>query len=482
MKNNISININVSEKRDDDLNEIKRKRDKENFIKEYTKALENDTAAVFAGAGLSIPSGELSWKELLREEAKSIGLDVDRENDLILVAQYIFNEAGTRNIISSLIKNYIDKNGELNDNHKILADLPIKTYWTTNYDTYIERSLINKRIDIKRNTTDLALDIAEAECIVYKMHGDISIVNTAVLIKDDYEIYDKKNELFINKLRGDLLSKTFIFIGFSFEDPNLENILAKLRILLEDNPRMHYCFFRKINIKDFDNNEEYWYQLNKQELKINDLKRYGIKVILVKEYQEITKILQSIKKRLLSKRVFVSGAIEYYDESSYFKNYKRVDEFCQKLSERLYDEGYKIHTGMGLGVGRSIISGVLNKKYQEERKDFDKDLIINAFPNNIDKEFKAKYREELIKKCGNIIFLFGNKYENDEQVLSDGMQEEYEIAKKLELNIIPVGATGFEAKKIYELEKENLTEKLDKIIEDEKLIENIINCIKEKNK
>jgi len=39
------------------------------------------------------------------------------------------------------------------------------------------------------------------------------------------------------------------------------------------------------------------------------------------------------------------------------------------------------------------------------------------------------------------------------------MQEEYEIAKKLELNIIPVGATGFEAKKIYELEKENLTEK-----------------------
>ena len=198
--------------------EIKRKREVENFIIKYTEALENNSAAVFAGAGLSIPSGELSWKELLRKNAKSIGLDVDKENDLILVAQYIYNEFRTRNTISNLIKNYIDRNGKINENHEILSRLPIRNYWTTNYDTYIERSLIlaNKKIDVKRNVADLAVDIENADNVIYKMHGDITMIDSTVLIKDDYEIYDKKNELFISKLRGDLLDKTFIFIGFSF--------------------------------------------------------------------------------------------------------------------------------------------------------------------------------------------------------------------------------------------------------------------------
>ena len=60
------------------------------------------------------------------------------------------------------------------------------------------------------------------------MHGDIGQPNAVVLLKDDYEIYDKKNELFVKKLQGDLLSNTFLFIGFSFDDPNLENILSKV--------------------------------------------------------------------------------------------------------------------------------------------------------------------------------------------------------------------------------------------------------------
>lgn len=77
------------------------------------------------------------------------------------------------------------------------------------------------------------------------MHGDKDLPDEAVLIKDDYETYQDKKELFATALRGDLLSKTFLFIGFSFDDPNLEYILGRIKVLLKDNTPTHYCFFKK---------------------------------------------------------------------------------------------------------------------------------------------------------------------------------------------------------------------------------------------
>ena len=52
------------------------------FISEYVEAIHDQNAAVFAGAGLSIPAGVVNWKGLLRDIARDVGLDVDRETDL----------------------------------------------------------------------------------------------------------------------------------------------------------------------------------------------------------------------------------------------------------------------------------------------------------------------------------------------------------------------------------------------------------------
>ena len=48
------------------------------FIKEYSKEIIEDNAAIFAGAGLSMASGFLSWKELLRDIAIELNLYVDK--------------------------------------------------------------------------------------------------------------------------------------------------------------------------------------------------------------------------------------------------------------------------------------------------------------------------------------------------------------------------------------------------------------------
>lgn len=58
----------------------------------------------FAGAGLSVASGYVDWKELLRNPAKKIGLDVDKETDLVALAQYIYNKDGSKQPLAELIK------------------------------------------------------------------------------------------------------------------------------------------------------------------------------------------------------------------------------------------------------------------------------------------------------------------------------------------------------------------------------------------
>src|SRR3954463_4591795 len=130
----------------------------EPFIKNYLAALREDNAAIFAGAGLSIPTGLVDWRALLRDIAKDINLDVDRESDLIAVAQFHVNERGGRHRINQALVSEFAERAALSDNHRLLAALPIRTYWTTNYDTLIEQALrgAHKRPDVKSTVANLA--------------------------------------------------------------------------------------------------------------------------------------------------------------------------------------------------------------------------------------------------------------------------------------------------------------------------------------
>lgn len=115
---------------------------KKDLIKSIEKAILSNELAAFIGAGLSIPAGFCSWKELLKEPAEEIGLDVEKESDLVNLAQYYVNSK-KRTSMDDLIKEKFTSLVQPTENHKLLAQLPISTFWTTNYDRLIEKSLEN---------------------------------------------------------------------------------------------------------------------------------------------------------------------------------------------------------------------------------------------------------------------------------------------------------------------------------------------------
>src|SRR6185503_15366415 len=106
-----------------------------------------------------------------------------------------------------------------------------------------------------------------------------------IITKEQYEAYYRTHEDFITLLESDLISKTFLFIGFSFTDPNLDYVLSRLNIQFGENSRQHYCFIKKHTKQPGEDDEIFNYKVRKQNLMIGDLKRYKIKAILVDEYE-----------------------------------------------------------------------------------------------------------------------------------------------------------------------------------------------------
>lgn len=322
------------------------------------------------------------------------------------------------------------------------------TYWTTNYDKLIEKALENngKICDIKTCCANLTTTLKGRNVVVYKMHGDVDHPEDAVLIRDDYESYNQEKAPFINTLSGDLMTKTFLFIGFSFTDPNFYYICAHLRARLKGNMREHYCFLKDVSKTDYKDEDEFKYEKRKLSYFIDDLKRFNIKTVLIQEYSEITEILQSIKRVYNGRTVYLSGAAAEYNPDGK----DAYEKFISKLSGRLIYEGYKIVSGYGLGVGSAVISGALSEIYYNQKKSLTDQLILRPFPQGDDaKEMWETYRQDMISYSGISIFLLGNKKESGTIVPSNGMRSEYEISKEQGNFLIPIGRTGYISKELW---------------------------------
>ena len=421
------------------------------FIRELVNELSANNLAVFAGAGLSVAAGFVDWKGLLKDLAEELDLSIDKEeNDLISLAQYYINEKqGNRSKMNQIILDEFSQQAVLTENHKILARLPIDTFWTTNYDSMIETALkdAGKVVDIKHCIEQLPTSVHKRDVVVYKMHGDASLPNQTVLIKDDYEKFHLTRNDFFTALHGDLLTKRFLFLGFSFSDPNIDYILSRIRSSYNENQKEHFCILRKVQQLSGEDKANFEYRERKQKLFINDLQRVGINVLLVSRYEEVTDILRDVEKAQKRKTVFISGAAEDYSPYSQ----QEVEEFVSSLSQEILKLGYRIVTGFGLGIGSSVISGSI-KYLTEQNLKIDEDyLILRPFPQNKEgKELWSAWREDMISYAGISIFLFGNKLQDGEIVSSNGMQEEFDISKRNGNILIPVASTGHMAKHLWE--------------------------------
>lgn len=428
-------------------------RDVDLFVRDFVKELREDNAAVFAGAGFSAPAGFVNWRGLLRPVADELNLDIEREHDLVAIAQYHFNEnGGNRHRLNQLLIDQLTVGAGPTQNHRILARLPISTYWTTNYDQLIEQALreAGKTPDVKYTNEHLAVTRPRRDAVIYKMHGDVDHPNDAVLLKDDYENYHLKRGAYLSALSGDLVSKTFLFLGFSFTDPNLDYVLSRIRTTFRENQRRHFCIFKRRTKLPEESDAEFEHAQVKQRLAIADLKRFNIKTLLIDDFPDITDILTRIERAYRARTILVSGSAAEYGEWSAAE----CEAFLRDLSSALVQQGYRLVTGMGLGVGDAVITGAIGEVYRHRKGHLEDSLVMRPFPRaNPDPAERARvweaYRQELASEAGICLVVFGNKAENGAITLAGGVRREVEIAREKGLAVVPIGGTGYVAQEIW---------------------------------
>lgn len=482
------------------------------------QALRNRRLSVFAGAGLSAESGYVNWKQLIKPMCDYLGLNIN--TDLTMIAQYYENEC-TRDGLNRAIFNEFSKVPTRNDNMEILASLPIETYWTTNYDSIIEDTLRKnkKMVDVISEQVQYKNYTFERDAVVYKMHGDKSIPDRAVITKTDYEVYDVYRAVFSKGLVMELITKTVLFIGFGFADPNLDRIISIVRHTFEKySPPNHYCFMRSVSYKDYlDENEklteqkriEFEQDKRLQDLKVRSMRDYGIQTILVDDFTQITAMLRYIRDKFTLNNVFISGALNPNHPRNYggtfnrkagAANFNNGEWFIMQLAKRIIDDGYDIVNGFGVGIGNYVVSGAYMGGVQRGGADYvAKHLTIQPLISveQQDTAKKDEVRTELILNCGTVIFLFGKtpysgkddkkniNIKNDLE--NDGTYREYVIDKDHKKNIIPVGVTGWTSKYIYEeVYNENTSrmfiDKLNNKARFDQLIDNIMEMIEREKK
>jgi len=425
-----------------------------NFVREYTRELHNKNAAVFAGAGLSTASGYVDWRGLLAEIIQDLGLDPQKEHDLVTIAQYHCNQAGgSKAHLTQTIFYHFAPVKSPTPAHRILASLPIFTYWTTNYDKLIEKALeeAKKVPDVKYALKQLSVTRPDRDVVVYKMHGDIDHPADAIISKDEYEAYPLNMAAFVSALRGDLVEKTFLFLGFSFTDPNIDFILSRVRVQYEKHQRHHYCIQKKVSKSSGESDEEFRYRQLKQDYFIGDLKRFSVYTVLVDEYSEITELLARVAANYRRSSIFISGAAEEYGPWS------RTDAetFIHKLSHQIAAKKNRVITGFGVGVGGAVINGALAYLNEAGKTISDEDLVMRPFPQvatgtgSLAEQWTG-YRKAMLDYAGIAIFVFGNKRNPSGDIVpSNGMAEEFELCVQRGAHPLPIGATGFMAKELW---------------------------------
>lgn len=420
------------------------------MIKKYCEALDEGRAAIFAGAGLSVSAGYVNWAGLLKDVANELNIKIEKHTDLVELAQYYVNETKSTHELSSAILNKFPSSTAPTTNHKILASLPIDVFWTTNFDKLIENALkdADKVYDVKSLPESLTISKKDSQVTVYKMHGDVDNPDKTILTRDQFERYPDTHKAYLTNFSYDLANRTFLFLGLSFDDPNLQYVLKYARNLYHENQRVHYYILKKVSRIDCADDEDFKNQTREQELFVEDMKNYGIQTVLIDNYAEITDILTNIKQKYLRKTVFISGAATNYSpfSESEFKG------FISKLSADLIRNNFRIVNGYGLGLGNEVIAGAL-QKLKDLHKPVDGNLIIRPFPQGLADPSDAwsVYREEMISLTGVALFFMGNKIDKatGAQINSSGVRSEYNISKNHCNFLVPVGMTGYMAEELY---------------------------------
>ncbi len=219
--------------------------------------LRRGQCVTFVGAGVSMESGLPSWQQLIEYLEAQAGIEPvapSKDVDLMARAQALRDSGKGHEVdgwVRSKVSGPIDGAHELLPSalHYTLASLPVRFYFTTNYDGLLESTLKSaRRFPVKVvGRPEVAGTGDSGGTYVVKLHGDAAEPIAAqsdpglVLSLHDYQQFEANRGSMAALLRSLLLNQSFLFVGYGLRDPNIKALYGEVQKLLLGAKPMAYA-------------------------------------------------------------------------------------------------------------------------------------------------------------------------------------------------------------------------------------------------
>lgn len=252
--------------------------------------------------------------------------------------------------------------------------------------------------------------------VVYVRHDEI------IITQEDYEDFLDNKPAIAQRLCSDLLKKSFFFIGYSYRDPNIKNIMVTARRLSKKNTQEHYLIIEKPKDETGAVIKEKFERLK---LWCKDLKRLGITTLLIDSYSELEEILSAISQKSRGKTIYVTGSHEDGNTTA-----QQLGACIAKTKE------ITLISGQSSGIGSSVISA-FTEQCIIDKQEINSRLQIFPNPYAANPSFSndpvllpdlKKCRAKLMNATQVVIAFKGGM----------GTEAEIEIAKNRNCKILPV--------------------------------------------
>ena len=241
-------------------------------------AVKDNNLIPFIGAGISMGIKDKednpifkSWKNSLldaveilkaeKEDAKATRIESGLE---IQPVDYLSIASEIHRYLNSHWNKYLtqtfDRNFDtINENSLEIAKEILKInnlVITTNYDNVLKWATENQNNLIEWDKKALHGQVESLKNnldkqTIWYLHGKISNPDDIVFTKESYEKTYKDNSAVIKIFQTHLLTKSFIFCGFSLDDPYIKMQLEKLKEIFGTNISKHYMIVKKGQKQDF---------------------------------------------------------------------------------------------------------------------------------------------------------------------------------------------------------------------------------------
>ncbi len=330
-------------------------------ISELKKIYLDGNLVPFIGAGLSQPFGVPDWKNLIKEIASKIAIEninkksflevinilIDRGDYFTAIKNiksiYMCSDFDIQQMVVDIVLECISNNvkmDSIDNNYADLSKYNFNIFLTTNYENILSNFVKSNQIPCNLNDEGISIQTIinnKNNTRVFHLHGDINRPKTMILTEGQYsQLYGEKR--FIELFQMFAKAKTFLFMGFSFNDIFIKeiiryeafNFLSKHYILLNNPTEVQVQYLKdNFNLETISynaTNSTHTIEIrnvlkkicgdNKDEIELTSLNGF---VQLFKKYNNKINLQSGVHHFEISNRIFpaisTDDGIKYFDSA-----------------------------------------------------------------------------------------------------------------------------------------------------------------------